>query len=265
MVNDLKQLKIYPWNERSMSSRILSKELGCGRIRHTGSTFVGNSSKVIINWGASIVPETVKACKIVNLPAKVALCTDKLKFFKAVVGKVSIPPFTQDADEALDWVNAGELVMARTKLQGSGGEGIVFFDDVSHFVQAKLFTKYIKKKEEFRVHVAFGKPIFLQRKALRTTDDMGQAIDPKTIDFRVRNHANGFIFQHCDIKVPEEVVEESVKAVKEIGLHFGAVDTIWNEKQNKAYVLEVNCAPGLEGETIKRYVEAFQENVIEKM
>ncbi len=260
----LNNLKIYPWNERSAGSRVISRELGCGRIRHSNSTFVGSSSKVVINWGASDVPEQVKMCKLVNLPTKVALCTDKLKFFKAVSGKVSIPSFTSDADEALDWVRQGELVMARTKVQGSGGEGIVFFDDVKGFVQAKLFTKYIKKKEEYRVHVAFGKPIFTQQKVLRSTDDNGNPIDPKTVDFRVRNHANGFIFQHNNLHTPSCITTEAVRAVEQVGLHFGAVDVIWNEKQDKAYVLEINCAPGLEGETIKRYVEAFQENVVNK-
>jgi D-alanine-D-alanine ligase-like ATP-grasp enzyme len=42
-------------------------------------------------------------------------------------------------------------------------------------------------------------------------------------------------------------------------LDFGAVDVIYNRAQDKAYVLEVNTAPGLEGSTLDNYVEAIQK------
>jgi D-alanine-D-alanine ligase-like ATP-grasp enzyme len=44
-------------------------------------------------------------------------------------------------------------------------------------------------------------------------------------------------------------------------LDFGAVDVIWNEKEDKYYVLEVNTACGLEGTTLDKYVEQFRRYV----
>jgi glutathione synthase/RimK-type ligase-like ATP-grasp enzyme len=41
-----------------------------------------------------------------------------------------------------------------------------------------------------------------------------------------------------------------------LGLDFGAVDIIQDDGGN-FYVLEVNTAPGLEGQTIKSYAEGF--------
>jgi D-alanine-D-alanine ligase-like ATP-grasp enzyme len=45
-------------------------------------------------------------------------------------------------------------------------------------------------------------------------------------------------------------------------LDFGAVDVIWNEKQQRAYVLEVNTAPGLEGQTVDDYARGIKENFL---
>ena len=54
---------------------------------------------------------------------------------------------------------------------------------------------------------------------------------------------------------------EATKAVAALGLDFGAVDVIYNEKYGRAYVLEVNTAPGL-GEGIAiMYARVFMEKL----
>ncbi len=54
----------------------------------------------------------------------------------------------------------------------------------------------------------------------------------------------------------------AIACMQVLGLCFGAVDVLYNEKQNKAYVLEVNSSPGLSGEeTLKRYTEEFKRYV----
>src|SRR5690606_23689172 len=124
------------------------------------------------------------------------------------------------------------------------------------FTNSEFWVKYKKKKDEFRVHVAFGRVIDVQRKALRQTDHEGNPIDTTKIDFRIRNLAHGFIFKRHDISVPSCVTEEAVKAVEALGLDFGAADVIYNAAEGKAYVLEVNTAPGLEGTTVESYTNA---------
>ena len=54
------------------------------------------------------------------------------------------------------------------------------------------------------------------------------------------------------------VITEATKAFNQIeGLTFGSVDVIYNEHRDKAYVLEVNTASGLSGETVDDYVKMF--------
>jgi D-alanine-D-alanine ligase-like ATP-grasp enzyme len=79
------------------------------------------------------------------------------------------------------------------------------------------------------------------------------------VDWKVRNHAGGFIYSHQNIEVPHDVIEQALFAYYETGLDFGAVDVIWNEREGKAYVLEINTAPGLEGTTLTKYKEAITE------
>jgi D-alanine-D-alanine ligase-like ATP-grasp enzyme len=41
------------------------------------------------------------------------------------------------------------------------------------------------------------------------------------------------------------------------GIHFGAIDIIYTAATNKARILEVNTAPGIEGKTVDLYSEVF--------
>jgi D-alanine-D-alanine ligase-like ATP-grasp enzyme len=80
------------------------------------------------------------------------------------------------------------------------------------------------------------------------------------INGMVRNHENGFIYARQEIAPPKKVIDEAVKAVSALGLNFGGVDVIYNEKKDAAYVLESNSSIGLEpeGTTLKRLAAAFR-------
>lgn len=247
---------IYSYNFHSKSAKALAEGLGVKRIKHENSAFVGSDEKVVINWGCSTLPEEVKKCKIVNNPECVGVASNKLKFFEACEGYVNIPEFTTSKEKAMEWVDEKNIVIARTKLSGHSGEGIIVVEGENDFKHlsgnlVKLWVKYIPKKEEYRVHVVRDEVIDVRRKALKK--DM-----PKEFaNWKVRNYSNGFIFRKNDIDPPTQVLSEAVKATQHIGLDFGAVDVIWNELYQKAYVLEINTAAGLEGSTVDAYVEAF--------
>jgi glutathione synthase/RimK-type ligase-like ATP-grasp enzyme len=159
-------------------------------------------------------------------------------------------PFTSSYDGALHWIEEGETVVCRTVLNGHSGKGIVIAETVDELVDAPLYTKYIKKKSEWRVHIFNGQVIDIQRKVRNN--------DVEEVNWRVRNHANGFIYQRNNLAPPDCVLKAAVGAMNLTLLDFGAVDVIYNEHYDKAYVLEINCAPGLEGTTVERYVEAFR-------
>ena len=113
--------------------------------------------------------------------------------------------------------------------------------------------RFVFKKHEYRVHATQKKAFFVQQKKKR--DGVEDA------NFQIRNHQNGFIYAHKDVGVPDFVKKMACDAIINLGLDFGAVDIIYNEKNNRWVVLEVNTAPGLSGETLNRYVEMIKELV----
>lgn len=254
---------ILPWHHASKGAGALSKELGIRKIRLESSKFVGGPNKWVIIWGnAKPSPEVLRS-NIVNSNAHLAV--NKLTTFqKLSEAGVNIPDFSTKKVDVLRWVAKGRVVIGRTTLTGRGGQGIYFssdFPSVENFLDSRkyqLYTVYKPKKKEYRVHVFDGRVIRIQQKVLRKEDDYGNPIDPATIDFRIRSWDNGFIFQRNNIVVEDGIHEQAIAAVRALDLQFAGVDVIWNEHENKAYVLELNTSPGIEGETIREYGEAFR-------
>lgn len=177
--------------------------------------------------------------------------TDKLTQFQRFQNAgVSCPDFTTAADTARLWIRDGNPVMCRTLLRGSEGRGIIVAEREAELVAAPLYTKYVKKKKEFRVHVLNGAVIDVQEKRRRSNYD-GER------DTRVRNLANGYVFCRGDIVEPPGLRELALAATASLGYNLGAVDVAWNERSNTCFVLEVNSTPGMEGTTLEKYADAI--------
>jgi glutathione synthase/RimK-type ligase-like ATP-grasp enzyme len=246
--------KVYSYAPSNGASA-LAKGLGIKVIKHEKSKYIPRVDDTIINWGSSNIPRHLYKCKrIINNPTTVALVSNKLLFFHEVFNKgLSIPEWTEDPAVVKMWIDKGKTVFARTVLNGHSGKGIVELKKGVDICKASLYTVYIPKKEEYRVHIVAGNVIHTQRKALRN-DYNG----PK--NWTIRSHANGFKFVYGkDLgKVPDDVLQQARRAMEICRLDFGAVDIIWNDKEKKAYVLEINTAPGLEGTTVQKYTEALK-------
>lgn len=259
----MKNFRIYAWNPASEGAKNLAQALGIKRIKHEGSKFRGGPKYIVINWGATNPPQSVLNSIVLNQPKAIQKCSDKKVFFESVSKEgVQIPEFTTDPAIAQMWLlEDNSFVMARTILNGHGAAGLVVLDPengLDGFVKAPLYTKYIPKKDEYRVHVFKDKVIDVQKKALK--EEFIEA-NRGNINHKVRNLENGYIYKRGDVVAPDDVLQQSIKVVKAIGLDFGAVDIIFNHKQQKAFVLEVNSAPGLEGTTLENYSKAFKELV----
>lgn len=243
-------MKIYPYKMASQSVKALANALGTKRLKHQGRMI----ALPFINWGASSINREFNDEMVINHPNAVKRASNKLKTFLMLDNIVNIPDYTTDIVEAQEWINEGTTVVERHTLTGHSGEGIrlVDFDDELS-PDAKLYVKYIKKQNEYRLHVFDGEVFFIQRKA-RALD-----VPDDGVNWQVRNHANGFIYANHDVDVLEHVKQMAVRAIHELDLDFGAVDIIYNAYQNKHYVLEVNTAPGLFGTTLDKYVEKFKE------
>lgn len=237
----------------------LAAELDIRKIKHENSRFKGGPNKKVINWGSTNLPDEVQKCNILNQAEAVRICSDKLRFFNHISGHdISIPDWTTDPQVAMKWVAEGNTVCARQILNGHSAAGLVIMDKNTpdKFVKAPLYTKYVPKQDEYRVHVVNGEVIDVQRKALRP--NWAEEHEGK-VNWQVRNLDNGFIYVRGDVKPPKTVLDEALKTIARVGLVFGAVDVIYNDKRKQAYVLEVNTAPGITGQTVINYAAAFKK------
>lgn len=244
---------IYPYRKGSKSVKAL-RENGFKSIKLENSRFKGRPNKTVINYGSSSLPEEVLKCRVINSPEAVSKAANKLIAFKAMAEHgVATPRFTESPEEASGWQVD---VVLRHKLNGHSGEGIEIVDgDHREMPEAPLYVEYIKKKQEYRIHVFMGEVIDVQRKA-RKMD-----VPDEEVNWQVRNLEGGFIYAREGVELGEEPRLQALAAVEALGLDFGAVDVIWNERGDEYYVLEVNTAPGLTGTTLEKYVEALKEVV----
>lgn len=241
--------RILPYRAGSRGATALSRALGGLCLRTDGrSTFRPRPDDTIINWGNTACPYPL-ALNAGN----VRLASNKLRFFQRMRDTGNgdiIPAFWTNPEEIPDGYFP---IVCRTVLAGHSGDGIVIAADRAGLVRAPLYTKYVKKQDEYRIHAGRrdGQSIIIsmQQKRRRTDHD-----NP---NWQVRNHANGFIYARSEVDPPASVISAAHAAIAATGLDFGAVDIIWNARSQMAYVLEINSAPGLEGSTVDDYVRFF--------
>lgn len=179
--------------------------------------------------------------------------TDKLTQLKLFTENgINCPKYTTSHDEALRWVMDGNVVMCRTLLRSSEGKGIIIAENPEQLVWAPLYTLYVKKKKEFRVHVVDGKVIDTQEKRKKRGFDGNR-------ETKVRNVANGYVFCRDNLNIPDGLHTLALNATAVLGYNVGAVDIVYNEHHNTLTVLEVNACPGLQGTTLEKYKERIVE------
>lgn len=250
-------MNIFPYKVGSQSAKVIAEALGIKRLKKEGSKFKGGAHKTVINWGnSSLTPEIAK-CNVINSPVAVSKASNKLSFFKAMVeAGVRVPRFTEALLEVNQLLQEGKTVVARTILNGHSGAGIVLIEKEEDIVKAPLYVEYVPKKQEYRIHVMRGDIVDVQRKA------RNKEVPDDQVNWKIRNHHNGFIFARGEDAVgdvPADVLEQAKRAVVACGLDFGAVDVVFNDKRQEAYVLEINTAPGVTGTTLEGYVQRFKE------
>ncbi len=238
------KLRIIPYKRGSKGARLLAERLS-SLLGYKVFRGKPKTNRRNISWGSILwKPNT----EWVNDPAKVRIARNKIETFRVLEGVCPIPPWTEDKEVAAEWISAGKKVLARSPT-GQAGSGICVCDDLTSLPDAPLYTLYIKKRKEFRVHVFNGQVIAVYEKRRK----VGQHADPI-----VRSHNRGWVFCKQDLSEPDGLRDLAITAVGTLGLDFGGVDIIWNEHQNQCYVLEVNTAPGFSPTTGDAYATAIQ-------
>lgn len=254
-------LKLYPYKIGSESATELSELLDILRVKPEG-TYVPKIGHKVINWGNGRTPLWAdrayqRGVTILNKPAAVNIASNKLSAFLALqTAGVAIPKFTTDLTTATTWLRTGATVVERHELRGNSGEGIriVNLDDTdmpNDIQRAPLYTRFIPKTAEFRVHVFRGEVIDYIEKKKVLAERRGANFNKYVSSINC-----GWVFSRTDVRDMPEVRAIAIKAVSALGLDFGAVDIVFAD--GVPYVLEVNTAPGLSGTTLVKYANAFR-------
>jgi glutathione synthase/RimK-type ligase-like ATP-grasp enzyme len=257
----------YTEEDTTVSARIL--------LRGGRSRFRGSEGDVIVNWGSRSVLNfnAVTGNGIVINRAECvsnASLKDKTMELLASAG-VSHLESTTNKDTVMSWMSSGCGVFARKELNGHSGSGIVFMSSYGEpeylgsnvefsesVIDAPLYTKALmdENRKEFRVHVFDGKVILIQQKRRKN----GWRDDENYSDV-VRNFGNGWIFATSSIDPSYELLKTSIEGVAALGLTFGAIDMMTDD-EGKPYIVEINTAPGLDGESTKKaYAKAVVETI----
>lgn len=125
---------------------------------------------------------------------------------------------------------------------------------------ATYFSVYYPKQDEYRVHIGNGKTILVSEKTGRKENRM------------CWNHKKtGFIFRHMKrsewLGNPKlmDVVKLAKRAIKLVGLNFGAVDIMANPTDDSMplqVVSEINTCPSLSPLALEKYAKFFEKNYI---
>lgn len=241
-----KRVIILPYKMRSSSGRalkgaLLAEGIRCFRKRQTDAFKTRDSDLLIYLGGTTIIPNT--RGRILNTNR--SLAQNKLRAFQALEG-LSVVPWTTDKYVAAEW----DKCVVRHSLNGHSGDGIEIVDKGQPIPNAPLYTKYVKKTYECRIHVFNGSVIDAQIKKRRA--------DAEETNNLVRNIHTGWVYCREGFEAPEAGKQLAIQACAALGLDFGAVDLIYNQHYNQFYILEVNTAPGLEGTTLANYVKAIK-------
>ena len=254
---------LYPYKMASASVNALAQEISSRGVDvlkvYPDGKYKPREGDIIFNWGNGRQPSW-RSSKVYNLPDRVEQTGNKLSAFNTMSKSgVSIPNMTDNKQVAQSWVNDGAVVVVRHKLRGHSGDGIQLVSSgidngslTGIVPDAPLYTQYVKKLREYRVHVFNKKVIHWQQKMVR------RDFDKDKVNYQIRNHDNGWIYAtEAATPPPSGVITHALAAVETLGLSFGAVDVVYNDKSAMPYVLEVNTAPGLEGITVTTYADAI--------
>lgn len=229
----------------------------------------------VVSWGARDIDYDLSGLRVLNHPRWTAVFCNKLKFFSQAgppyVDGLMVPTWTNTKETAQLMLDGGATIVERHKLSGMSGEGIRIVEPGQELQRAPLYVKYEKKTDEFRVHIFKSKEgtfyVGHVQKKVAAPDRVEQG---EIRDWRVRNHDNGFIFQQHGFDCPTLISDTALGLVRTSfpEIDFVALDVIYHDGRAKkaadrteprAFILEGNTAPGMEGTTVQKYGDFLLE------
>lgn len=249
------KLWLFSYSLKSESAKLLADKLDVWIIKHEGSNYRGKNGQFIFNWGAGTGVYNAKTggATLLNPPNLVDVAVNKLEFFQAMIGKDSprLPFWTSSKNMARMWLEGGHTVVARTRLEGAKGNGLVVLKNPLDFVEASLYTLKVNNIREYRVYmwndeVLDARVKTLEKAKIAKQDGMLTGEDVQFVQIPLED-------------VPEDVKVQARKAARKLKLTTQGLDIVWDG--NWAWVLESNSAPYLGIQTANKYVEKIKKLV----
>lgn len=173
------------------------------------------------------------------------------RYFTA--NSIPCPVWTQNAHLAKDWHSSGNVVYARKERITARGQGITLIYPINKWPGEDflVYTKYIPNDREFRVNIFEDKFVNIREKLL---------LENYATRSLVRSSDNGYTTTH-HLPIPDTLKERikllALAAAEISSSSFKGVDIIYNEDEDKLYVLEVNSAPAIQGSSVGEYVSTM--------
>jgi hypothetical protein len=240
---------------RSGGALELVKALGASRLRHfDGLNFWDKRKKFtvkegdsIVCWGASC-PE-LEGVKVLNALAEPMSKTEELS--KLTLAGIRCPKVYVDSS-----CKGNPSFLGRSQYHIGGNDLLTPPSHPDFYVVKEKFVK------EYRVHSFNGKSIRSGTKILREgfklVGENEWEPNKNLAHPWIRSFDAGWRIDYTGFRSTENMRRIAHKAVKTLGLVFGAVD-IAELQDGNLVVLEVNRSPGIEGGTINAYVKAINK------
>jgi ribosomal protein S6--L-glutamate ligase len=137
----------------------------------------------------------------------------------------------------------GGLPVVVKQVSARQGSGVILFDTINS--AALSIEDYLDRRSGLLIQSFIPPAGRKDIRAMVIGGEVSGAIELKPIegDFRANFHLSGESYPK---DLAPDIEEMAVKAASVVGLEIGGVDVIVN-KNNRAYVIEVNYSPGFKG------------------
>lgn len=233
------------------TGRALAQEL---RLPHYGIRFPRTGTpEILIRWGSR--SHMGYPSLVLNNAQAIGRATDKVRTLEILKdeGIPHVPFFT-------DWEQAqacGGVVLGRRRRGMQGRDIVVHEPGVTTDISGhEWYSIYQRPTREMRLHVVGDEVVRIQGKYL----DFPEQAEANPY---VRNYANGYRFRSPSVNLHSSRKTWAVKAVKALGLDFGAVDMLLFGDEEECSILEINTAPACSPLTVSAYARAIERKINE--
>lgn len=246
-------LFIAPHRVAFPTARRLKEQLDCRIIKFSNSRFNWDRSRgMVINWGRSDIPQDTNRY-VLNRPEYIRNASNKIRFLNLCEENDIPAPRILSYNQCEELLSDGKKILIREP-SSFGGRGITVVRDPGEFngiPVSKFAVRFYPKRAEYRVHV-------FNQQAIATTQKRARRDTERSDDQRfIWNHNNGWVHCRDNVEHVDGLEDLATRAVEVTGLDFGAVDLMLN-RDGELRVLEVNTAPGIDGQMVDAYVEAIR-------